>query len=166
LQPAAPRTWQLPFGASTSHIKGCGRVWYPQVRPALEDCAERDFLEDLHKFLESKGAMKKNLLSKSGRLVEADGSPCWPTGMLNGKRLDVFNLYKSVVAGGGYAMGSGGAYPLQGINWSRDVFAKMRNCTHTQQAKPPNNLTRQLKNCYLTYLVEYEGAHPDDVKKP
>ncbi|CAM6096760.1 unnamed protein product [Calypogeia fissa] len=111
-------------------------------RQPIDDCAEEDFLSDLIKFLVSRG---------HGRLIPPAGAEAFPEVVLNGKRLDLYNLYREVVSRGGFHVGNG-------INWKGQVFSKMRNHTLTNKMTGVGNT---LKKHYETYLLEYELAHND-----
>lgn len=59
----------------------------------------------------------------------AAGVAAFPARLLNGSQLDLFALYKLVVARGGFANGVGiaGSRKMRGgIRWSADVFPRMR----------------------------------------
>lgn len=111
-------------------------------RPPMEDCGEDEFLQDLVLFLEARG---------HSRLVPPTGLDAFPEVVLNGKRLDLYNLYKEVVSRGGFHVGNG-------INWKGQVFAKMHNHTSVNKMTGVGNT---LKKHYETYLLEYELAHDD-----
>ena len=65
-----------------------GQAWHSE-RPRLGQCSEQAFLADVCSFLQA----------RLQRKVEADS---FPDAILNGRRLDLFNLYKEVVRRGGY----------------------------------------------------------------
>ncbi|XP_024396265.1 AT-rich interactive domain-containing protein 4 isoform X1 [Physcomitrium patens] len=111
-------------------------------RPPMEECTEDEFLQDLVNFLESRG---------HNRLVPPAGLEAFPEVVLNGKRLDLYNLYKEVVSRGGFHVGNG-------INWKGQVFSKMHNHTSVNKMTGVGNT---LKKHYETYLLEYELAHDD-----
>ncbi|KAG0576309.1 hypothetical protein KC19_5G070800 [Ceratodon purpureus] len=111
-------------------------------RPHMEQCTEEEFLPDLISFLETRG---------HGRLIPPAGADAFPEVVLNGKRLDLYNLYKEVVSRGGFHVGNG-------INWKGQVFAKMRNHTSVNKMTGVGNT---LKKHYEVYLLEYELAHDD-----
>jgi hypothetical protein len=69
-----------------------------------------------------------------GRLIPPTGSDNFPEVVLNGKRLDLFNLYREVVSRGGFHLGNG-------INWKGQVFPKMRNHTSV------NKMTVSIFDC-------------------
>ncbi|KAJ7552209.1 hypothetical protein O6H91_06G046200 [Diphasiastrum complanatum] len=106
-------------------------------RPPISECSE-----DVMQFLSSRG---------HGRLIPPMGVETFPDAVLNGKRLDLYNLYREVVSRGGFRVGNG-------INWKGQVFAKMRNHTLTNKMTGVGNT---LKKHYETYLLEYELAHDD-----
>lgn len=111
-------------------------------RPHMEQCTEEEFLADLVNFLESRG---------HGRLIPPAGVDAFPEVVLNGKRLDLYNLYREVVTRGGFHVGNG-------INWKGQVFAKMRNHTSVNKMTGVGNT---LKRHYEVYLLEYELSHED-----
>lgn len=114
---------------------GCNR------RPIYE-CSEEEFRKDVMQFLISRGHT---------RLVTSTDLEAFPDAVLNGKRLDLYNLYREVVSRGGFHVGNG-------INWKGQVFSKMRNHTYTNKMTGVGNT---LKKHYETYLLEYELAHDD-----
>ncbi|XP_042946624.1 AT-rich interactive domain-containing protein 4-like isoform X2 [Carya illinoinensis] len=114
---------------------GCGRS------PMLT-CSEEEFLKDVMQFL---------ILRGHTRLIPQGGLAEFPDAILNGKRLDLFNLYKEVVTRGGFHVGNG-------INWKGQIFSKMHNYTMTNRMTGVGNT---LKRHYETYLLEYELAHDD-----
>ena len=59
------------------------------------------------------------LQTRFGWTVHADD---FPNSVLNGVPLDLFNLYRAVVARGGFRMGNA-------INWKGEIFTKMANWT-------------------------------------
>ncbi|KAL2643998.1 hypothetical protein R1flu_011585 [Riccia fluitans] len=130
-----PSSLLLAVNAPLVKPHGCSRQ-------PIEDCAEEDFLADLIKFLVSRG---------HGRLIPPAGAEAFPEVILNGKRLDLYNLYREVVSRGGFHVGNG-------INWKGQVFSKMRNHTLTNKMTGVGNT---LKKHYETYLLEYELAHND-----
>ncbi|MCO5598270.1 hypothetical protein L7F22_052362 [Adiantum nelumboides] len=85
---------------------GCNR------RP-MHECSEEEFRKDVMQFLISRG---------HGRLVPSTDVATFPDAVLNGKRLDLYNLYREVVSRGGFHVGNG-------INWKGQVFSKMHNHT-------------------------------------
>ncbi|KAJ7524785.1 hypothetical protein O6H91_17G021500 [Diphasiastrum complanatum] len=111
-------------------------------REPISECSEADFLQDVMQFLMSRG---------HSRLIPPTGLEVFPDAVLNGKRLDLYNLYREVVSRGGFGVGNG-------INWKGQVFAKMRNHTLTNKMTGVGNT---LKKHYETYLLEYELAHDD-----
>eukprot|EP00250_Pteridium_aquilinum_P020516 c24844_g1_i1 orf=698-3193(-) len=114
---------------------GCNR------RP-MHECSEEEFRKDVMQFLISRG---------HGRLVPSTDVETFPDAVLNGKRLDLYNLYREVVSRGGFHVGNG-------INWKGQVFSKMRNHTIINKMTGVGNT---LKKHYETYLLEYELAHDD-----
>ncbi|ONI15238.1 hypothetical protein PRUPE_3G031800 [Prunus persica] len=114
---------------------GCGRS-------PIHSCLEEEFLKDVMQFL---------ILRGHSRLIPQGGLAEFPDAILNGKRLDLYNLYKEVVTRGGFHVGNG-------INWKGQIFSKMRNYTMTNRMTGVGNT---LKRHYETYLLEYELAHDD-----
>ncbi|OIW04542.1 hypothetical protein TanjilG_13924 [Lupinus angustifolius] len=114
---------------------GCGRG-------PVQTCSEEEFLKDVMEFL---------ILRGHSRLIPQGGLTEFPDAILNGKRLDLYNLYKEVVTRGGFHVGNG-------INWKGQIFSKMRNYTSTNRMTGVGNT---LKRHYETYLLEYELAHDD-----
>ncbi|KAI5084078.1 hypothetical protein GOP47_0000247 [Adiantum capillus-veneris] len=114
---------------------GCNR------RP-MHECSEEEFRKDVMQFLISRG---------HGRLVPSTDVATFPDAVLNGKRLDLYNLYREVVSRGGFHVGNG-------INWKGQVFSKMHNHTIINKMTGVGNT---LKKHYETYLLEYELAHDD-----
>ncbi|KAF7843675.1 AT-rich interactive domain-containing protein 4-like [Senna tora] len=114
---------------------GCGRG-------SIQSCSEEEFLKDVMEFL---------ILRGHSRLIPQGGLTEFPDAILNGKRLDLYNLYKEVVTRGGFHVGNG-------INWKGQIFSKMRNYTTTNRMTGVGNT---LKRHYETYLLEYELAHDD-----
>ncbi|KAK9923854.1 hypothetical protein M0R45_032252 [Rubus argutus] len=114
---------------------GCGRG-------PIHSCLEEEFLKDVMQFL---------ILRGHSRLIPQGGLTEFPDAILNGKRLDLYNLYKEVVTRGGFHVGNG-------INWKGQIFSKMRNYTMTNRMTGVGNT---LKRHYETYLLEYELAHDD-----
>ncbi|CAM6048469.1 unnamed protein product [Sphagnum compactum] len=135
--PAAAEHAPFPLPVTPLHIKphGCSR-------PHIDVCSEVEFLKDVMHFLVSRG---------HGRLIPPTGSDNFPEVVLNGKRLDLFNLYREVVSRGGFHLGNG-------INWKGQVFPKMRNHTSVNKMTGVGNT---LKKHYEVYLLEYELAHDD-----
>eukprot|EP01018_Ginkgo_biloba_P012967 Gb_05236 [translate_table: standard] len=129
----AQHALSLRFSATRKH--GC-------IRQSLDECSEEEFLEDLMQFLVSRG---------HGRLIPLTGIDAFPNVVLNGKRLDLYNLYREVVTRGGFYVGNG-------INWKGQIFPKMRNHTLANRITGVGNT---LKRHYETYLLEYELAHDD-----
>ncbi|KAI4355366.1 hypothetical protein L6164_004147 [Bauhinia variegata] len=111
-------------------------------RGSIQTCSEEEFLKDVMEFLIIRG---------HNRLIPQGGLAEFPDAILNGKRLDLYNLYKEVVTRGGFHVGNG-------INWKGQIFSKMRNYTTTNRMTGVGNT---LKRHYETYLLEYELAHDD-----
>ncbi|KAJ7963354.1 AT-rich interactive domain-containing protein 4-like [Quillaja saponaria] len=111
-------------------------------RGPVQACSEEEFLTDVMQFL---------ILRGHTRLLPQGGLAEFPDAILNGKRLDLYNLYKEVVTRGGFHVGNG-------INWKGQIFSKMRNYTMTNRMTGVGNT---LKRHYETYLLEYELAHDD-----
>ncbi|KAE9595868.1 putative chromatin regulator PHD family [Lupinus albus] len=111
-------------------------------RGPVQTCSEEEFLKDVMEFL---------ILCGHSRLIPQGGLTEFPDAILNGKRLDLYNLYKEVVTRGGFHVGNG-------INWKGQIFSKMRNYTSTNRMTGVGNT---LKRHYETYLLEYELAHDD-----
>lgn len=146
---ARPRSAYFMPG-SAGHNAGGAAPFLPPLnvkshgckRPHMERCTEEEFLADLVSFLESRG---------HGRLIPPAGVDAFPEVVLNGKRLDLYNLYREVVSRGGFHVGNG-------INWKGQIFAKMRNHTSVNKMTGVGNT---LKKHYEVYLLEYELAHDD-----
>lgn len=62
---------------------------YHSQRPPIRECSEAQFMRDYCAFCSS----------QMGRRVTPDS---WPDTVLNGIRLDVYNLYREVVQRGGF----------------------------------------------------------------
>jgi hypothetical protein len=77
----------------------------------------------------------------------------FPNAVLNGVPLDVFNLYRAVVARGGFRMGNA-------INWKGEIFTKMANWTADHKMTGVGNA---LKRHYRKMLWEYERANQRDI---
>ncbi|KAH7296734.1 hypothetical protein KP509_26G036800 [Ceratopteris richardii] len=132
----APSPAQITSLNATSIKKhGCNR------RP-LHECSDEEFRKDLMQFLSSRG---------HGRLVPSEDVATFPDAVLNGRKLDLYNLYKEVVSRGGFHVGNG-------INWKGQVFPKMHNHTVVNRMTGVSNT---LKRHYETFLLEYELAHDD-----
>ncbi|KAA0059361.1 AT-rich interactive domain-containing protein 4-like [Cucumis melo var. makuwa] len=125
----------IPMNPLPLKKHGCGRSH-------IQACFEEEFLKDLLQFLALRG---------HSRLIPPGGLAEFPDAILNGKRLDLYNLYKEVVSRGGFRVGNG-------INWKGQIFSKMRNYTMTNRMTGVGNT---LKRHYETYLLEYELAHED-----
>lgn len=78
----------------------------------------------------------------------------FPDAVLNQRKLDLFGLYKEVVARGGYAM-------RNGINWKGQIFPGMKNFTAKHNMTGVGN---SLKKHYAAFLFAYERAHQEDVE--
>eukprot|EP00249_Psilotum_nudum_P022397 c28503_g2_i2 orf=261-2768(+) len=128
---------EKPFPLNSVPLKkhGCNRG-------TVHGCSEEQFLKDVMQFLISRGHT---------RLVPSTEPESFPDAVLNGKRLDLYNLYKEVVSRGGFHVGNG-------INWKGQVFSKMSNHTSINKMTGVGNT---LKRHYETYLLEYELAHDD-----
>ncbi|CAD7704105.1 unnamed protein product [Ostreobium quekettii] len=113
---------------------------YKSNRPSLDQCTEQDFLGDLIAFLQE----------RRGKVIDLEK---FPEAVLNGVKLDLFNLYREVCSRGGFRVGNG-------INWKGQVFPQMRNWTEHHRMTGVGNA---LKRHYQTYLWEYEQVHPEDV---
>ncbi|CAK8560520.1 unnamed protein product [Lathyrus sativus] len=111
-------------------------------RGPVQTCSEDEFIKDVMEFL---------ILRGHSRLIPQGGLSEFPDAILNGKRLDLYNLYKEVVTRGGFHVGNG-------INWKGQIFSKMGNYTSTNRMTGVGNT---LKRHYETYLLEYELAHDD-----
>lgn len=111
-------------------------------RGSVQTCSEEEFIKDVMEFL---------ILRGHSRLIPQGGLAEFPDAILNGKRLDLYNLYKEVVTRGGFHVGNG-------INWKGQIFSKMGNYTSTNRMTGVGNT---LKRHYETYLLEYELAHDD-----
>lgn len=132
----APSPVQMsPLSPIPMKKHGCNR------RP-MHECSEEEFRKDVMQFLISRG---------HGRLVPSTDVATFPDAVLNGKRLDLYNLYREVVSRGGFHVGNG-------INWKGQVFSKMSNHTIINKMTGVGNT---LKKHYETYLLEYELAHDD-----
>jgi hypothetical protein len=77
----------------------------------------------------------------------------FPNSVLNGVPLDLFNLYRAVVARGGFRMGNA-------INWKGEIFTKMANWTADHKMTGVGNA---LKRHYRRLLWEYERANQRDI---
>ncbi|CAL8464121.1 g3656 [Coccomyxa elongata] len=116
-------------------------VWRSK-RPRMWECTEAQFMEDLCAFHRERN--HKNVTPEN-----------FPDAILNGSRLDLYNLYKEVTSRGGIKVGNG-------INWKGQVFPKMNNFTaHNRMTGVGNALKRH----YTMYLLEYEQAHPEDIRQ-
>ncbi|KAK9814581.1 hypothetical protein WJX72_008178 [[Myrmecia] bisecta] len=138
----APSNWETAEGAVEEAVAGAQKpvpVWESD-RPSLSRCSEAVFLKDLVAFLEARRGRKIDMAN-------------FPEAVLNGAKLDLFNLYKEVCQRGGYRLGNG-------INWKGQVFPSMHNFTSSHRMTGVGNA---LKRHYQLYLWEYEQAHPGDV---
>ncbi|KAK9844911.1 hypothetical protein WJX74_008601 [Apatococcus lobatus] len=118
---------------------GLPPVWQSN-RPPMHECPEEAFLSDLAAFLRERKHAKIN-------------TDNFPDAVLNGQRLDLFNLYREVSQRGGWKVGNG-------INWKGQVFPKMRNFSNSHRMTGVGNA---LKRHYQLYLLDYEQANPADV---
>ncbi|XP_062114384.1 AT-rich interactive domain-containing protein 4-like [Humulus lupulus] len=109
-------------------------------RSPIHACSEEEFLKDVMQLL---------MLRGHTQLIPQSVIAEFPDAILNGKRVDLCNLYKEVVTRGGFHVGNG-------INWKGKIFSKMRNYTMTNRVTGVGNT---LKRHYETYLLEYELAH-------
>eukprot|EP00884_Botryococcus_braunii_P018880 jgi/Botrbrau1/5676/Bobra.0071s0017.1 len=131
----------LPF--EPPHLTYPTRVHrWKSGRPALRLCTEEDFLDDLHLFLTER------------KVRQVPAREAFPDAILNGSKLDLFNLYKEVCQRGGIKMGNG-------INWKGQIFTNMSNYTSVNKM---TGVGHALKRHYQIYLAEYEKAHPEDVR--
>lgn len=112
---------------------------------------QEEFLKDVMQFL---------MLRGHTRLIPQSGLAEFPDAILNGKRLDLYNLYKEVsswswtsnldscdqellsgrtlelkyfVSGVLQVVTRGGFHVGNGINWKGQIFSKMRNYTMTNR---------------------------------
>ena len=112
--------------------------WFSQRRP-LSECTEEDFLTDLMAFLQDRQGKSFEVESFSFPVIQ------------EGKQLDLFSLYKTVVGGGGYRQAGGD----QGLNWTTDVFPALQN----SQEGPIPGIGNVLKRHYQFLLLSYEDAN-------
>jgi len=108
------------------------------VRPPLAACTEKEFLDDYKLFHEK---------TRYGSLR---------FGSVEGKELDIFNLYCQACLCGGFENYA------DGINWTGQVFPNMKNW------KPGHKQTgigNHLRTQYDRLLLDYERLHPDDLNK-
>ena len=75
---------------------------------------------------------------------------------MNGAKLDLFGLYRSVASRGGFPTRESRAK----LNWTKDVFPDLNNYTENHRATSAGH---DLIGHYQNYLLEYEEAHPDDI---
>eukprot|EP00854_Cymbomonas_tetramitiformis_P005620 gene5620-6804_t len=135
-------------------------VEVPQ-RPTIDKCTEQQFIQDLVLFLLSQ--WKPSNGEKDG-----DGKRLAQTLMhggvlLNRCSLDAFNLYRSVVAHGGFPPPRTGPAQKdhrrygQRFSWASDIFPRLRNFSARS-----GNLT-SVGNClinqYLRYLFKRQALH-------
>ena len=80
----------------------------------------------------------------------------FPARTLNGAKLDLFGLYRSVASRGGFPTRETRAK----LNWTKDVFPDLNNYTENHRATSAGH---DLIGHYQNYLLEYEEAHPDDI---
>lgn len=111
-------------------------------RSPISICSEGEFLADVIQYIILRGYL---WLLPQG---EISG---FPDAILNGRRLDLFNLYREVVSRGGFSV-------AKGINWKGQVFSRMHNYTESHRM---TGIGTALKRHYMTYLLEYELAHDD-----
>ena len=71
----------------------------------------------------------------------------WPAKTLNGYKLDLFGIYRQVVARGGW--GEDEITCKRKINWSREIFPKLANFTSTHKA---TSVGHDLITSYKNYL--------------
>lgn len=106
-------------------------------RPPLISCNEEEFRNDLLNFLQQ----------KQGRKF-ADPS-AFPDITLQGEKLDLFNLYKSVVNAGGYSKCA------ISLDWGQQIFPALRNAQNGDVA----GVESILKRHYRLLLLGYEEAN-------
>jgi hypothetical protein len=82
------------------------------TRGALKECSERAFKDDLKKLWKEASKARKARLPAVR--TPKGGQEEYASPILNGRKLDVFNLYKEVVFRGGF-------FNSAGINWSGQV---------------------------------------------
>ena len=75
---------------------------------------------------------------------------------MNGAKLDLFGLYRSVASRGGFPTRESRVK----LNWTKDVFPDLNNYTENHRATSAGH---DLIGHYQNYLLEYEEAHPDDI---
>ena len=80
----------------------------------------------------------------------------FPARTLNGAKLDLFGLYRSVASRGGFPTRESRVK----LNWTKDVFPDLNNYTENHRATSAGH---DLIGHYQNYLLEYEEAHPDDI---
>ena len=80
----------------------------------------------------------------------------WPAKTLNGYKLDLFGIYRQVVARGGW--GEDEITCKRKINWSREIFPKLANFTSTHKA---TSVGHDLITSYKNYLHSYERKYAD-----
>ena len=117
------------------------------VRPPLDDCTDADFEDDVCAFLAGAGEAEAARALRGGR-VQLAGTP-----------LDLFGLYREVVACGGLhrcdaAAAAGGRV----LDWAGRVFPRLRNFAPTARAAAAG---AQLATHYRRFLLAYEEEHAD-----
>lgn len=88
------------------------------------------------------------LQERKGKMIDREK---FPEAVLNGCKLDLYNLYKEVCSRGGFRVGNG-------INWKGQVFPRMRNWTMNHRMTGVGNA---LKRHYQGYLWEYEQVRKE-----
>mgnify|MGYP001166244587 FL=1 len=73
---------------------------------------------------------------------------------MNGYKLDLFGIYRQVVARGGW--GDDDSKSKTKINWSREIFPKLANFTSTHKA---TSVGHDLIMSYKNYLLAYERKY-------
>lgn len=66
--------------------------------------------------------------------------------VLNGSKLDLFSLYREVVARGGFKVGNG-------INWKGQIFPRMKNYTENNKMTGVGNALKKHYRCELTVVL-------------
>ncbi|CAG9465332.1 unnamed protein product [Pedinophyceae sp. YPF-701] len=110
-------------------------------RAPLERCSKPEFVQDLAAFIEVK---------RPGTINAAT----FPDTVLNGQKLDVWTMYREVVAYGGLRAGG------NAINWKSRVWPRMHNYTENNKL---TGVAKALKQHYKNFLLEYEDCHPEDL---
>lgn len=78
----------------------------------------------------------------------------FPDAVLNGSKIDLFNLYREVVRRGGFGLGLS-------LNWKGNIWPTLRNFTAQNKQTA---IGHALKRLYQKFLLAYEESHPEDVK--